>query len=346
MKWEFTESKDHTLRVGIGEALQRGVEEWQLERCLFCVSHEGAQRADNEWRFGLPDERHSSMFLVISCGGERRLCFLRVGLYYARMLTKVAQSRRDYIFRQRGEKIGRILEIGAFDNPTFRRELGDNVEYLDFFSRAELIKMHVHNPRRNPSAAVEVDHVVKSSNFAEQITPGFGCIVAHHVIEHVPDLIFWFEEVEKLLARSGLLYLSIPDRRYTFDFFRPVSLATQMMRAHAEGLERPDVWQLTEAFYYHMKVDVAALWAGNPPARLVPRFSLAKAHQMAQAKCSEYTDAHCWVFTAESFAQCMGDLQSARLLSFAITHLEEPQTGANEFRVVLTPNERRNQDST
>ena len=251
------------------------------------------------------------------------------------MLTKVAQSRRDFLRRHGLSSSGRILEIGAFDNPTYRRELGDNVEYLDFFSREELTKMHKNNPRRHLPGAVEVDHVVKTRAFAGSITPGFDLIVAHHVIEHVPDLIFWFGQIEGLLGASGLLFLSIPDRRYTFDFFRPVSLATQMIRAHAERLERPDVWQLTEAFYYHMKVDMAAIWRGCIPQKFVPRFSLAKARQMAAAKSATYTDAHCWVFTSQSFAQCLDDLRSAGLVFFSLAHLEEPQSGTNEFRVLL-----------
>lgn len=164
------------------------------------------------------------------------------------MLTKMAQSRRDFLRRYRGNVTTRILEIGAFDNPTFHRELGDEVEYLDFFSREELIEMHRNNPRRNIAAAVVVDHVVKSSDFAMKLPAKFDVVVAHHVIEHVPDLIFWFGQIERLLAPDGVLFLSIPDRRYTFDYFRPVSLATQMMRTHFEHLERPDLWQLTEAF--------------------------------------------------------------------------------------------------
>ncbi|MBA3351628.1 MAG: methyltransferase domain-containing protein [Blastocatellia bacterium] len=196
--------------------------------------------------------------------------------------------------------------------------------------------MHRNNPRRNFANAVAVDHVVKRADFSTELAPGFDFIVAHHVIEHVPDLIFWFQQVERLLAPSGIMFLSIPDRRYTFDFFRPVSLATQMIRAHAEHLERPDVWQLTEAFYYHMKVDLAAIWLGTPPAKFVPRFSLAKAHEMAEQKSATYTDAHCWVFTSQSFAQCVEDLRSAELLPFSIARWEEPQLGTNEFRVLLT----------
>jgi SAM-dependent methyltransferase len=251
------------------------------------------------------------------------------------MLTKIAQGRRDFLLRYRGNLKGRILEIGAFDNPTFRRELGDEVEYLDFFSREELIEMHRNNPRRNLPAAVAVDHVVKSSDFSTKLTPGFDLIVAHHVIEHLPDLIFWFEQIECLLASGGILFLSVPDRRYTFDFFRPVSLATQMIRAHAERLQRPDVWQLTEAFYYYMAVDLPAIWAGSAPGEFVPRFSLAKAHEMAKEKSTTYTDAHCWVFTWQSFAQCIGDLHSAQSLAFSVAQLETPQPGTNEFRVLL-----------
>ena len=252
------------------------------------------------------------------------------------MLTTVAQSRRDFLLRNRGESNGRILEIGPLDNPTFRPELGDRVEYLDFFSRTELVKAHRNNPRRNLDAAVEVDHVVKTARFAEKISAGFACVVAHHVIEHVPDPILWLEQVASLLQNDGVLYLSVPDRRYTFDYFRPVSLATQMMRAYAERLERPSVWQLTEAFYYHMKVDLAALWLGRVPPRFVPRFSLADARRLAETKCSTYTDVHCWVFTSSSFIRCIEDLRSAGLCSFSMNVMEEPQSGTNEFRVLLT----------
>ena len=285
----------------------------------------------NRWnRFA----RRAKPSAAASLGGKH--CFRSVDFYHAGMLTTVAQTRREFLRRHSdGAVVGRILEIGAFDNPTFRRELGDQVEYLDFFSREELVEMHKGNPRRNPSAAVEVDHVVKSSDFSTKLKPGFDLIVAHHVMEHVPDVIFWFQQIERLLAVDGWLFLSIPDRRYTFDFFRPISLATQMIRAHAERLERPDVWQLTEAFYYYMDVDLAAIWRGKMPEKFVPRFSLAKARQMAESKSKTYTDAHCWVFTSQSFTQCVEDLRSAELLQFSLAQSEEAQPGTNEFRVLL-----------
>ena len=124
------------------------------------------------------------------------------------MLTKVAQNRRDFLCRHRGDVLDRILEIGAFDNPTSPSGTGDRVEVSRFLLREELIAMHRDNRRGNLSAAVEVDHVVKSSDFATKLTPGFDLVVAHHVIEHVPDPIFWFEQIEQLLAPGGSVFLS------------------------------------------------------------------------------------------------------------------------------------------
>jgi hypothetical protein len=113
-----------------------------------------------------------------------------------------------------------------------------------------------------------------------------------------------------------------------------------MIRAHVDRLERPDVWQLTEAFYYYMKVDLPAIWRGSTPAQFVPRFSLAEARELAEKKSLSYTDVHCWVFTGESFLQCLADLRSAELLhQLEVRHWEAPQPGTNEFRVILARRE-------
>ena len=134
---------------------------------------------------------------------------------------------------------------------------------------------------------------------------------------------------------GGAVFLSVPDKRYTFDYYRPESLATQMIRAHAEKLDKPDKWQLVEHFYYHFKVDTARIWEGVAPGPFAPRFSLAEALRRAEAKSATYTDAHCWVFTPASFAACVADLRSAGMLPFEVAALQEPEPGSNEFRVIL-----------
>src|SRR5699024_3899599 len=97
------------------------------------------------------------------------------------------------------------------------------------------------------------DFVVKSLNFSNSIPRTFDLLVANHVVEHVADLLLWFAECGALLRDGGRLLLSVPDRNYTFDFFRPVSLASQILRAHEERARKPQLWQVVDHFYYHQK---------------------------------------------------------------------------------------------
>ena len=127
----------------------------------------------------------------------------------------------------------------------------------------------------------------------------------------------------------------MPDRRYTFDFYRRESTAPQVLRAHRERLDKPDVWQLAHAFYYFQKVDLPKIWAGKRPATFAPRFSLAEAVRRAEARLGEYVDCHCWVFTLPSFRALFRDLRSAGVIDLAIEKLEEPQPGKNEFWALL-----------
>ncbi|RXF67223.1 class I SAM-dependent methyltransferase [Hansschlegelia zhihuaiae] len=251
------------------------------------------------------------------------------------MFSKIGTRRRQYLINRFGKVKPSILEVGAFDNATFRKDSGDKVRYLDFFSGPELREMHKNNPRRMPDRIVDVDFVVKSSHFAKGIREKFDLIVANHVIEHVPDAIYWLKQSHDLLRSGGLLFLAVPDRRYTFDYFRPETRATEMIRAHSDKLEKPDVWQLMDHFYYHQKVDLEAIWQGKPPKDFRPRFSLERAVKMAKEQSKVYTDAHCWVFTPASFRRCVGDLRSAGHCTLEIDAIEDTVQGSNEFWATL-----------
>ncbi|HYM98274.1 MAG TPA: class I SAM-dependent methyltransferase, partial [Aestuariivirgaceae bacterium] len=137
-------------------------------------------------------------------------------------MTKIATRRNEFFRNSFNAKNSKIIEIGAFDNPTFLKEENYDVNYLDYFSKEELIAMHKNNTKRNFDNVVEVDHVVKSSKIAETVGCNFDVVVANHVIEHIPNLVGWFRQISRLLSLDGVLLLSVPDKRYTFDYFRPV----------------------------------------------------------------------------------------------------------------------------
>jgi len=94
-----------------------------------------------------------------------------------RVLARQVRGRR----RVRG---GRILEIGALDSPTFPER---NINYLDWFSRDELMAELAENPRHTADRIVDPEYVVKDKRFAEHIDARFDVVIANHVIEHVAD---------------------------------------------------------------------------------------------------------------------------------------------------------------
>ena len=246
-----------------------------------------------------------------------------------------ASKRRRQLVQSVVADAGSILEIGAMAKPTFIRDLGDDVRYLDWFSGDELRERHQNNPKRSVANIVDVDYVVKHHQFASSIPDRFDLIVAAHVVEHVADVVSWLQQLESLLAPGGTLYLAVPDRRYTFDYHRRTSNVVDIIRAHEEGLERPTKWQIADATYHYSPVDREALWDGTvPPFR--PRFSLAEALRRAERRAHEYADVHCWVFTPDSFAEVLDGLRQCGLVGLAVKRLDPPQRGTNEFSVFLT----------
>ena len=182
---------------------------------------------------------------------------------------------------------------------------------------------------------VHIDFVVKDHHFSPYINERFNVISASHVIEHIPDLIFWLNQLDELLADGGRICLAIPDRRYTFDYFRPETEATAVVRAHEEKLTKPSKWQIAESIYYHQKVDLNELWAGKTPQRFTPRFDLNTAIRMGEERSKTYTDTHCWVFTPASLERLIADLNFGRFIKLHIESIEPTKKGLNEFWAIL-----------
>lgn len=249
-------------------------------------------------------------------------------------LTGTARARRSLLTSIIGSDHRSVLEIGALDNPTFLRDEGD-VHYLDYFSTAQLKKKLEGTSNRALERLVDVTYVLDGVTMSAAVNRTFDLVVANHVIEHVPDMIGWMKEIAEVTKPGGHLFLSIPDRRFTFDYFRPVTDAIELVRAHEEQRTKPSEYQIARHLYYFTKLTAAEAWAGKVPVRLVPRVKFDAAIREGRKASSVYTDVHCWVFTQDSFLQLLEDLFSAALVPWSLCHLEPVRNGDNEFRVVL-----------
>jgi SAM-dependent methyltransferase len=183
---------------------------------------------------------------------------------------------------------------------------------------------------------VEVDYVVKSPDFADRIEARFDLVIANHVIEHVPDPIRWLRQVETVTSEDGSLFLSVPDRRYTFDYLRPESTLPDLLRAHEQRLERADYYQVLSSLLYHRPVRAEDAWSGRLDEKLgQPRFSVPEAMRRARFLAEGYAGIHCHVFTRESFERLFRDLAESGLVGWRVAAIDDVPRGRNEFHVVL-----------
>lgn len=192
------------------------------------------------------------------------------------------------------------LEVGPSYNP-FLPKRRFNVETIDHADAATLREKY----RDNASKIEEVDYVSDGRSLLEIIgKPGrYDFIFASHVIEHVTDIVRFIQDCETLLKPEGRLVLAVPDKRYCFDAFRPISTVGQALQAYAERRHRH-----TPAILYDQKAYVCGK-AQNIVWIESDLDGVALLHTAEQAKdafeqalgSDEYHDAHGWQFTPTSF---------------------------------------------
>lgn len=229
----------------------------------------------------------------------------------------------------------KILEAGALDCPTFYPDEVD-IEYLDWFATEELKQFAINGSGRNINLVCDVKYPVKDKHFAKHIPGKFDLFIANHVIEHVPDVISWLQNIEKVLAPGGFAFLSIPDKRYTFDYIRRESTVTDFLRCYTLDLEKPDVWQIFDAMYYHRSIRRKDVDSGafrelvkkrNEPASEIFR--------KAKIKAKNYVSLHCSVFSYPSFERLFNDLLETNLINFKLVATGDVPPNKQEFHVLL-----------
>jgi len=238
------------------------------------------------------------------------------------------------------------IEVGPLDHPLILKSQG-GISYVDYADAAYLREKYREDPNVVPANIPETDAVWGDKTLAEALgaSHAFDYAVASHVVEHVPDLIAWLEELHSVLKPGATLRLAVPDRRYTFDFMRHDSAVSEAVTAHVLRLRAPSPGQLIDSALNHHVVDKRELWAGA--AERQPRYSRVGRlqHSVGCARMiieqGVYIDVHCWVFTPASFCELMEQLVALGYLRFACERLWDTERDADEFFVVLRTSEDR-----
>ena len=229
-----------------------------------------------------------------------------------------------------------VLEIGPLESPTFTPADCD-VKYLDWFTTQELQEKHRGNPKLHPERFVEVTYAVKSKRFSDTIEERFDVVIANHIIEHIPDVIGWLGELATVCTDNAAIFLSVPDRNYTFDYLRPESTVIDLLRAHDADLERPDYYQILSSIYYWRPITQGEVWSGEDlgPKLRSKRYSLREAMARAVAGMNSYRDSHCHVFSRATFGALWADLEESGLIEWTLKDIDDVKRDMNEFHAIL-----------
>jgi hypothetical protein len=149
--------------------------------------------------------------------------------------------------RKNIDKSKKGIEIGPFHSPIAPKSEGFQTTILDFQSKDELIKKVKEINTIDPSALnliEDVDVVGSASEIYEliqklKIGGDFNFIISPHNFEHIPNPVKFLQGCSKLLESKGHLSMIIPDKRVTFDYFRPLSHTGSFIEAFLEGRDRP-----------------------------------------------------------------------------------------------------------
>jgi SAM-dependent methyltransferase len=177
--------------------------------------------------------RHPRLLLV-SCFKRLpkvvRVALARLGGELREMLDlqeKWDISRREMLAALflRGEGI----EIGALDFP-LQIPADARAKYVDRMSMEELKATFPYlETVKGPDIVDDGEKLSKIPNSSQDF------VIANHFIEHCQDPIGTIKTFLRVLRPGGLLYMAVPDKRFTFDVDRPSTTFEHLLRDHTEG---------------------------------------------------------------------------------------------------------------
>jgi SAM-dependent methyltransferase len=211
----------------------------------------------------------------------------------------------------------RIIEIGPSFSPIAPKSAGWNSASIDHLTREGLIAKYTGHPGVDVSRIEPVDFVWAGGALSDAVPfaqqGSFDAFVASHVIEHTPDLVAFLDSAALLLKPEGVVILAVPDKRYCFDYFQPLTTTGQLLDAHADRRSRHTRSIAFDHYAYAVADGGIGAWGQRPSEGISFMHQLENASALFAAfeSNSDYVDLHAWHFVPASFELLL--LELARL---------------------------------
>lgn len=260
---------------------------------------------------------------------------------------------RELVRKKYLKKTSRILEFGPLIRPTATKATHPGIRFADIRSTEDIKKLYTSNQYLKSTglavdidSVVEIDYVVKDSykeTFKNE--EKFDVVILSHVIEHMPDIIEFFQDIKNIVNKSGKLIIIYPDARYCFDHFRN---GTSFIDAYDVYENKPSAGKRVFDFVYNVvnENDAWLFWNDSKVGDIIPKtkFSYALEAYEKSLDGALPDDTHFWPFSNYQLIKFLYDMDRAGLLDFNIDEFYPTPENNQECMIILTPKKNRKID--
>ncbi len=155
-------------------------------------------------------------------------------------LEVVARKVRDFASYRFIKGSG--IEIGALNHP-LNLYRGAQVRYVDRLTRDEARRAY---PDLAEGELVDVDLIEDGETLSAIAEASCDFVIANHLLEHCRNPIATIENMLRVLRPDGVLFLAVPDKRFTFDARRSITSYEHLRRDYKDGPEISDAGHYQE----------------------------------------------------------------------------------------------------
>lgn len=250
---------------------------------------------------------------------------------------------RDYLKQKLTNE--KIIEFGPLNRPLFNKDECD-IKYADIRSTEEIKKLYSGNDYLNKTGItidintiIDVDYKIAEGSYVNTFKDEkFSVAYLSHVIEHMPDIIYFFNDIEKILTEDGKLAIIYPDKRYCFDHFRNSVSFRDAYATYKYGIKENA--RIAFDFSYNVvhENNPEIFWKGNELTKVISQNNLEDAERYYEDTINETIsdgDVHFWPFSDIDFLKFIYEMKRANLFNYDVEEFYPTQENTQEFMIIL-----------
>lgn len=234
---------------------------------------------------------------------------------------------------------GNKLEIGPFNNPIL--EQSEKNFFSDILTKDEIISQAKLN-RLNTKSVPNIDYITKEKSLEKVVPPNlkFVGVISCQNIEHYPCLISHIKSIEAILEGGGFYFISVPDKRFSSDYFQQESNIIDIVSAYVSDDKSLKIKNIIEGLNFVTHNIPHKHWIGDHGENPYENLNKTSLESMLldikdRQKNNEKLDYHSWRFTPNSFRILINKLNDLEITNLQLKRLYPTIKGSSEFFVIL-----------